>query len=230
MKRLLLAVIFVSLFFNVQADKLILIDYSNQAQLKNYVENTDFTVHHIGQSFVIASIADHFDWQGLVLDEDAWQENETYYIIYGNEAELSAHLNAENLMQTSLYQHNNFAVLNINEQTQGQISPLKNDGLVRIHRVTASWPKSTSFSSNRSFDPDPFVVGLLEEVDGSNITATVQHLENYGTRDAYTSTSVEAQNWIKQEFENLGLEVVLQDFSMPGGSASDNVIATLTGT
>jgi len=58
----------------------------------------------------------------------------------------------------------------------------------------------------------------------------VQHLENYGTRNAYTSQSVEAQNWIKQEFENLGLSVELQDFTMPSGSASDNVIATLTGT
>lgn len=230
MKRLLLAVIFVSLFFNVQADKLVFIDYSNQAQLKNYVENPDFTVHHIDQSFVIASIADHFEWQGLVLDETAWQENESYYIIYGSKVELSAHLKAESLAQNSLYQHDNFAVLNINEQVQGQISPLKNDGLVRIQRVTANWPKSTSFSSNRNFDADPFVVGLLADVTGSNITATVQHLENYGTRDAYTSTSVEAQNWIKQQYENLGLEVVLQDFSMPGGSASDNVIATLTGT
>lgn len=230
MKRLILAVLLISLFFNVHADKLVLIDYSNHIQLKTYLENPDFNVHHISQSFLIASIADHLDWDGVALDESAWQENESYYIIYGNKAELSAHLNVENTVISTLYQNDNFAILNLNEQITAQISPLKNDGLVRIQRVTANWPKSLGLSQNRSFDPDPFVVGLLEEVQASNITATVQHLENYGTRDAYTSTSVEAQNWIKQEFENLGLEVVLQDFSMPGGSASDNVIATLTGT
>ena len=230
MKRLILAVLLISLFFNVHADKLVLIDYSNHIQLKTYLENPDFNVHHISQSFLIASIADHLDWDGVALDESAWQENESYYIIYGNKAELSAHLNVENTVISTLYQNDNFAILNLNEQITAQISPLKNDGLVRIQRVTANWPKSLGLSQNRSFDPDPFVVGLLEEVQASNITATVQHLENYGTRDAYTSTSVEAQNWIKQEFENLGLEVILQDFSMPGGSASDNVIATLTGT
>ncbi|HOI31390.1 MAG TPA: M20/M25/M40 family metallo-hydrolase, partial [Bacteroidales bacterium] len=79
-------------------------------------------------------------------------------------------------------------------------------------------------------EPDPFIVSLLGEVDATNITSIVQHLENYGTRNAYSSQSVEAQNWIKQEFEALGLTVELQDFYMPSGSASDNVIATLTGT
>lgn len=230
MNRLLLAAIFFGLLISVRADKLVLIDYSNQIQLKNYIENPDFTVHHIGQSFVIASVANNYDWQGLVLDETAWNDNESYYIIYGNKAELTAHLNVEDLTQSAIYLHDNFAVLNINKQFQEKLSPLKNDGLVRIQPVKASWPKSVNLSRSRSFDPDPFVVGLLEEVQASNITSTVQHLENYGTRDAYTSSSIEAQNWIKQEFENLGLEVELQNFNMPGGSASDNVIATLTGT
>lgn len=93
MKRFLLAAIFASFFFNVQADKLVLIEYSNQAQLKYYVENPEFNVHHMGQRFGIASVADHFDWQGVVLDEDAWQKNKSYYIIYGNKTELLAHLN-----------------------------------------------------------------------------------------------------------------------------------------
>lgn len=230
MKRFLLAAIFISILFNVRADKLVLIDYINADQLKQYVENPDFNVHHIGQNFVIASITDHFDWQGILLDEDAWQDSEEYYIMYGEKTELSAHLNTNQLTQSIVYQQDNFAVLNLQEQISAHIIPLKNDGLVRIQPTSTSWPKSVDLSHSRSFDPDPFVVGLLEEVQASNITSTVQHLENYGTRDAYTSSSIEAQNWIKQEFENLGLEVELQNFNMPGGSASDNVIATLTGT
>ena len=49
-------------------------------------------------------------------------------------------------------------------------------------------------------------------------------------RNAYVPQSIEAQNWIKGKFEELGLTVEIHDFPMPSGSASDNVIATKLGT
>ncbi len=79
-------------------------------------------------------------------------------------------------------------------------------------------------------DPDPFIVARMAEVNTTTMQSNILHLQNYGTRNCYTSQSVQAQNWIKAQFESYGLSTQLFDFTMPGGSASDNVIATKTGT
>ena len=129
-----------------------------------------------------------------------------------------------------LYIEDNFLIVKANEQRFGQLPPAKNDGMVRINQSQARLPNYSLPFAKTQFESDPFVADLLTQVSGTNITATVQHLQNYGTRDAYTSESVLAQQWIASEFEELGLEVEVMDFTMPSGPASDNVIATLIGT
>ena len=71
---------------------------------------------------------------------------------------------------------------------------------------------------------------MLAQVDTSNLRYYVQHLQDYGTRNAYKNGGIQAQDWIFDTFTSFGLDVELHDFSMPQGPASDNVIATLTGT
>ncbi|MDD2279589.1 MAG: M20/M25/M40 family metallo-hydrolase, partial [Bacteroidales bacterium] len=133
-------------------------------------------------------------------------------------------------LSTLLYKDSNFLIVKINESIHGQLPPAKNDGMVKINNNEARLPSYSITQSKRDAIPEPYIETLLAQVSGVNITSTVQHLQDYGTRDAYTSQSVVAQQWISQKFTDLGLVVETMDFTMPGGSASDNVIATLTGT
>ncbi len=230
MKKISIAILAFLFSLNVWADELVLIQFSGQQTLKTYVENPAIQVHHIGQDFIIASAPDNLVREATILDHTGWETGENYFILYGYPTDLEAHLSFNQVEAGILYSSDHFSILQIQESKTSALIPFKNDGMVQIHPTVASWPKTIHLNAQKSFDPDPFVVSLLDEVSAENITATVQHLENYGTRNAYTSQSVEAQNWIKQELENLGLSVELQDFTMPSGSASDNVIATLTGT
>ncbi len=102
--------------------------------------------------------------------------------------------------------------------------------MVRIYNKRVTLPSSPATTTKNRLDPDPFIVDLLGMKSTTNLTATVQHLQDYGTRNAYQPTSITAQNWIKDQFESYGLSVELMDFPMPSGAASDNVIATLPGT
>ena len=71
---------------------------------------------------------------------------------------------------------------------------------------------------------------MIGNVDTVLYLQNLQHLQDFGTRNAYSSQGVEAQNWIKKQYEDMGYEVSLFDFTMPNGPASDDVIAKKTGT
>jgi len=81
------------------------------------------------------------------------------------------------------------------------------------------------------FRADTFsiIYTLIDEVDTTLVLNNAHHLQDYGTRDCLSPGAVEAQNWIKGQFESYGLDVELQDFPLYNQNPSDNVIATLTG-
>ena len=86
------------------------------------------------------------------------------------------------------------------------------------------------------------VTGLMNAVSQQQLTAYVQTLENFGTRNSFSSVDREdhgvgaAKRWIFSEFERVGsgrLQVAFDDFllSYNGKTAEQsNVIATLPGT
>lgn len=133
-----------------------------------------------------------------------------------------------------LYQEESFAIVKITEARAPILFPAIHGGLIHINRnpaqlrITQNYPgsKLSTLSSGNRND----INSMITEVDSVELESIVQHLQNYGTRKAYTPEAVLAQNWIFDQFESYGLDVELHDFWMPGGEASDNVIATLTGT
>jgi hypothetical protein len=78
-------------------------------------------------------------------------------------------------------------------------------------------------------DTFPVIYEMMGMVDTSMVVANIQHLQDYGTRNATKPQAIQAQNWIKGHFENYGLSVEIQDFPMGGNSSSDNVLGTWTG-
>lgn len=77
--------------------------------------------------------------------------------------------------------------------------------------------------------PDTLIVTLLSQVNPDSIGATIQQLQDYGTRMCTSPQAFLAQDWIKNKLSGYGLTVYTQDFPQPAGS-SDNVISILPGT
>lgn len=70
---------------------------------------------------------------------------------------------------------------------------------------------------------------LVLGVSGARMMDTIQDLQDIGSRDFHLNTSHEAASYIHEEFEQLGLEVVDQEFAV-GAVNCVNVVATLPGS
>jgi len=231
MKRLYL-ILLVSLFtFQVFASDLVLIPTKNFSETKSIFKNPSLTVNFYKDEFIVATLDGDLKPNFVVLDQNAWEGDYSYYLVYVDETvNKEEYLASVYQIADVLHDGGSYLILQIDETVAGQLTPAKNDGTVRIFNKKVVLPKPFSYNMSSRWDPDPFVVGLLEEVNTTNIIASIQHLQDYGTRDCYEPESVEAQNWIKDQFEDLGLSVELMDFPMSGGESSDNVIATQLGT
>ena len=74
------------------------------------------------------------------------------------------------------------------------------------------------------------VAQLVSSVSADSILARIQHLQDFGTRHAYTDTRLPVAQWIQQQFLSFGIsDVQLQEFSH-NGYPQYNVVATLPGT
>ncbi len=225
----LLLALFFAFTQTTVAKSLWLLRTSNQEEKVLLAKNQAFRVHFFLNDALILSSDQQPKGNVFLLDSEAWAPGMSYYVVYLTENEVD-HYFTQRPAAKKLYQQNNFVVVSIDELQNGQLQPTKTDGMVRIMPTEARLTQKRSFSTTARRDANPMIEEMLAQVSATNITATVQHLQDYGTRDAYHPTSVVAQNWIKSQYEALGMSVEIQDFSMPSGSASDNVIATLPGT
>ncbi|MCK9448438.1 MAG: M20/M25/M40 family metallo-hydrolase [Bacteroidales bacterium] len=216
--------------FSLLSNSLVLIPVSDVIQSRSYIENPAFEVHFYSDDFVIATVDFVPKEPHTLLDSNPWQADISYYIVYASADEAVDYQQRWSDRIQLLYKTDNLLIVSTNEKQYGQLEPARNDGMIRIHPQQARIPEASLITPSRTADPDPFIQELIDQVDYVNITATVQHLQDYGTRDSYHPQSVEAQNWIKAKYESYGLEVELMDFPMPGGPASDNVIALMIGT
>ena len=102
-------------------------------------------------------------------------------------------------------------------------------GIVKIQNYEVKLPKFDFLKKISVKNANPDIEQMVAAVDTNIIKSHIQTLQDYGTRNCYTEESVQAQNWIKEQYESYGLETELQDFPMSSGEASDNVIAYLPG-
>jgi hypothetical protein len=227
MKRivLLLAIVFVTLV--ASAGKLVMIETGKAGQSLKLLQSKSMKVHFYKDEFVIASIDKEIQENYILLDAQGFQSGNDYFVVYCPLTEQANYRSGLNNSVRVLYANEQILIVKTS-QTE-VLQPYKNDGIVRLTDKIVSLPANLQTNRNRVIDPDPEVQAMMEQVTGPNLTTSVQQLEDYGTRNCYTPQSVEAQNWIAQQFTDLGLSVEIMDFPM-SGSASDNVIATMTGT
>jgi len=228
-----LALLTISLMFSLFtiASQLILIPTGSLEQTKDAFSRKDLTIHFYNDDFVIGSTNAQLPEGSVVLDDNAWADAGIYYfILYFNPLEKDNYI--QTITQTSKILHlgTDFLVVSADKQKAAQLYPAIHGGMIRITKAPARFPANTLHYMSGSLDARDDIFSMIAQVDQDTLEQFVQHLQDCGTRNAYKAGSILAQDWIFSKFESYGLDVELFDFSMPSGPASDNVIATLTGT
>jgi len=223
MKRIFTLLLALVLSSTMMAKDFVRISYSNRSELEKIFNDPNLTVHYYNNSEVFAT-AEHFDANTMVLvDNQAFEGNEVYTLVYCPQTEQEAYLSdGIALLQTADY------VI-----VKGSAMPYKNDGAVAIFNKEAQLPRMT-----REFpvvtEVNPTIREMLDQVNMDSLEATVQHLQDYQSRIWNSNNAFAASDWIAGRMEALGLEVEQQAFNantwMGSGQAAPNVIGIQRGT
>ena len=201
------------------AGNFVMLSYSGRAELEKHFSDPNLSVHFYTDSEVFAT-AERFDASSMVMiDENAFSDNGCYTLVYCPKTQQQQF---DALLSTQDY------VI-----VKGSVMPYKNDGAVAIFNKKASLPKLT-----RDFpvvtEEDPRIREMLNQVNMDSLEATVQHLQDYGSRIWNSDNAFAASDWIASRMEALGLEVEQQPFNantwMGSGAAAPNVIGIQRGT
>ena len=219
MKKLLFTLFAMLLSSVMMAGSLVMVPYSGRAELERIFNDPNLTVHYYTGSEVFAT-AEHFDTQTMVmLDENAFSESGCYTLVYCPQEQQQNY--------DALYTSQHYVIV------KGAAMPYKNDGAIAIFNKRARLPMLT-----RDFpqvtEENPVIRGMLNQVNMDSLEATVQHLQDYGSRIWNTDNAYTASDWIASRMEALGLEVEQQPFYastwLGSGQAAPNVIGIQRGT
>ena len=219
MKKFFTTMFALALSLVTMAGNFVMLPYSGRAELEKHFADPNLSVHFYTDSEVFAT-AERFEVGSMVMiDENAFSDNGCYTLVYCPKAQQQQF---DALLSTQDY------VI-----VKGAVMPYKNDGAVAIFNKKASLAKLT-----RDFpvvtEEDPRIREMLNQVNMDSLEATVQHLQDYGSRIWNSENAFAASDWIASRMEALGLEVEQQPFNantwMGSGAAAPNVIGIQRGT
>ena len=223
MKKICILLFALMLSSAMMAKDFVRIPYSNRSELEKIFNNPNLRVHYYNNSEVFAT-TEYFDANTMVLvDHQAFEDNEVYTLIYCPQSEQEAYIgDGEALLRTD-----NYIIV------KGMAMPYKNDGAVAIFNKKAQLPRLT-----RDFpvvtEVNPTIREMLDQVNMDSLEATVQHLQDYQSRIWNSDNAYAASDWIASRMQALGLEVEQQPFYantwMGSGQAAPNVIGIQRGT
>ncbi len=225
MKRtlsLLLALCISTMLF---ADNFVMIKVKDQQNLRELFSRQDINIHYYNDNYVLAT-TETLNEDMILLDENSFEDNELYFIVYCDKSEQANYIERERENAEVLFVTDDYLIV---KQLSYDLKSAKNDGMVAIYNKTSKLPKVT-----RDFpvvsEEDATIKELMNEVDIENLTATVQHLQDYERRQYNTTQAEEAAQWLYTQFEDLGLDVEEFPFDYLGNPSSPNIIATQWGT
>ncbi len=219
MKKFFTTLFALALSLVTMAGNFVMLPYSGRAELEKHFADQNLTVHFYTDSEVFAT-AERFDAGSMVMiDENAFSDNGCYTLVYCPKAQQQQF--------DALFSTRDYVIV------KGSVMPYKNDGAVAIFNKKASLAKLT-----RDFpvvtEEDPRIREMLNQVNMDSLEATVQHLQDYGSRIWNSDNAFAASDWIASRMEALGLEVEQQPFNantwMGSGAAAPNVIGIQRGT
>ena len=196
-----------------------MLPYSGRAELEKHFSDPNLTVHFYTDSEVFAT-AERFEAGSMVMiDENAFSDNGCYTLVYCPKAQQQQY--------DALFSTQTYVVV------KGSAMPYKNDGAVAIFNKKARLPQLTRDLPVVT-EEDPRIREMLNQVNMDSLEATVQHLQDYGSRIWNSDNAFAASDWIASRMQALGLEVEQQPFNantwMGSGEAAPNVIGIQRGT
>lgn len=230
MKRFLLTIVLANLVAILLAGDLVLFNVKAKDGIRHLTRLDNLTVNYLGNGFVIGTKTGDLQEEFTLIEPNAWQPGSNYFLVFVNRSKNQTYLNGVKSYSEIVYQTDDLTVIKVNDEKLKEVEPPVDGSLAKVVNEKVKLPVSKLNIESIKSEPDPFIVDRLAEVNTTLMQSNLQNLQNYGTRNAYNAQSIVAQNWIKAQFESYGLSTQLFDFTMPGGSASDNVIATKTGT
>ncbi|MEZ5083469.1 MAG: M28 family peptidase [Bacteroidales bacterium] len=210
------------------AESLVLINYRNTTEWNQLYQNPNLTIHYSADEFVIVSGNHVSKGDFVILDPDAWNGNTAYYIIWFYKGLEHDYFQIMASTNEILLKEKDFIIIKTIDSKK--IAPPIQGCIAKIDKSAIKKPEQKFSSGKSTMLTDPDIVSMINAVDTNIYLTNLQHLQDYGTRNAYTAQSVQAQNWLKSKFESYGYTTELFDFTMPSGPASDNVLATKPGT
>ena len=139
MKRTLLLLLAFCISSVMFADNFVMIKVNDQQNLQELFNRQDIKIHYYNDNFILAT-TESMDGNMILLDENSFETNENYYIVYCKEDAQSEYINREKNNAVVLYGHANILIVkSLNENLQ----PAKNDGMVMISNKTAKLPVAT---------------------------------------------------------------------------------------
>jgi len=227
-----ISILFVALFGSLYltASELVLIHTGSMEKTKQAFSTNGLTVNYFSDHFIIGTAHSALPLDYQIIDGNPWNSQNEYFLIRFNPSEKDSYLESVKSVAEILYQSDDFLIVSVEKSRTAELYPSVHGGLVRISQNQAKLHEKPLNYRSGSLDSRDDIWTMIGQVDTARLRQLVQHLQDFGTRNAYKSGGILAQDWIFSKFDSLGLEVELHDFSMPQGPASDNVIATLTGT
>ena len=218
MKRLFITLVAMAISVVTMAGNFVMLSYSGRAELEKHFSDPNLKVHFYTDSEVFAT-AERFEANMVMIDENAFSNAETYTLVYCPKEHQQRY--------NALYSTQDYVIVS------GSVEPYKNDGAVAIFNKEARLPRLT-----RDFpvvtEVNPTIREMLNQVNMDSLEATVQHLQDYGSRIWNSDNAFAASDWIASRMEALGLEVEQQPFNantwMGSGAAAPNVIGIQRGT
>ncbi len=209
------------------AEKLVIVNYQDEKEMKSLFTNDDLRINYFSDQFVIATANDNYSGTYMLIADDCW-DGQQYFISWFHKGVKGDYPSQVAELADIVMEETNFLILRSDANVT--IHPPIDGEVVRINNLDIKLPEKKFNYTKGSILNDPEIEAMMAAVDVSLYQTNLQHLQDYGTRNAYTAQSILAQNWLKAQFESYGYTAELFDFSMPNGPASDNVIATKTGT
>ncbi|MCL2302769.1 MAG: M28 family peptidase [Lentimicrobiaceae bacterium] len=227
-RKLLLTFCLLLVSFVSFAGKFVLIPVTETNNLVSLFNNKDLKIHYYCDDYVLATAEKVNYNDAVILDDNAFADVDYYAIVYCFENYKDEYLAKTSKSSQALFSGENFLVMKI---LSSDFVPAKNDGMVIIRNSQASLPKSAAAYPVIT-EQNTDILDYISQVSSDTLMSYIQTLQDFETRCYYLPNAVAAQNWIKEQFEAMDLEVSLHTFPVywPVYANANNVIAIQYGT
>ncbi len=226
MKKLLTLTLLIGFSLTLFSQSLYKVNLEKPAQAEKYLEQTELKVHYVNDAFIIASGEMESTKNAVKITDQAWQNKHEYFLVWLPENEKDAYLNHLQNNANVVFTDNQMAILESNSMEIKSVNAAVHGGIVKIQQHAVRKVKPVKRFADVPKDADSIITTYVAQVIADSIIADIQHMEDYGSRIYDSPEAIEAQDWIKAQLENYGLEVEL---TYAGVDGAKNVIAVQPG-